>query len=68
VCKPYYRGSREISADLFSLLVFSTREKSARNIRNALIDSLDSLEKMSLDKLLDTRYQRLMSYGKYIEA
>jgi acetyl-CoA carboxylase carboxyl transferase subunit alpha len=43
-------------------------EKSARNIRNALIDSLDSLEKMSLDKLLDTRYQRLMSYGKYIEA
>lgn len=43
-------------------------EVAARNIRNALVDSLDSLEKMSLDKLLDVRYQRLMSYGKYVEA
>ena len=43
-------------------------ELAARNIHNALTDSLESLEKMSLDKLLDTRYQRLMSYGKFIEA
>ena len=40
----------------------------ARNIRQALVESLDNLCQMSLDSLLDTRYQRLMSYGQFHEA
>ncbi len=43
-------------------------DATARNIKQALIDSLENLEQMGVDKLLDTRYQRLMSYGKFNEA
>ena len=43
-------------------------EATARNIKQALIESLDNLEQMGTDKLLDTRYQRLMSYGQYSDA
>ncbi|VAW56710.1 Acetyl-coenzyme A carboxyl transferase alpha chain [hydrothermal vent metagenome] len=42
-------------------------ELTARNIRQALKDSLDNLNQMGLNKLLDARYQRLMSYGEYTE-
>lgn len=42
-------------------------DATARNIRLALKESLDNLNQMGLDKLLDTRYQRLMSYGQYTE-
>jgi acetyl-CoA carboxylase carboxyl transferase subunit alpha len=35
----------------------------ARNLRHALVESLDLLTQEPLDRLLDTRYQRLMSYG-----
>lgn len=42
-------------------------EMTARNIRQALKEGLDNLNQMGVDKLLDARYQRLMSYGKYIE-
>jgi len=42
-------------------------DTTARNIRQALKDSLDNLNQMGLDKLLDTRYQRLMNYGQYTE-
>ncbi|HEY9051271.1 MAG TPA: acetyl-CoA carboxylase carboxyl transferase subunit alpha, partial [Gammaproteobacteria bacterium] len=43
-------------------------ELTARNIKQALVDSLENLDKMGVDKLLDTRYQRLMGYGKFTEA
>ena len=43
-------------------------DATARNIKQALLDSLENLDQMGLDKLLDTRYQRLMSYGRYTEA
>ncbi len=39
----------------------------SRNIRQALRESLDSLHQMGVDKLLEARYQRLMSYGDYSE-
>ncbi len=39
----------------------------SRNIRVALRESLDNLHQMGIDKLLDARYQRLMSYGDYTE-
>ncbi len=42
-------------------------DTTARNIRQALKDSLDNLNQMGTDKLLDARYQRLMSYGQYSE-
>ena len=35
----------------------------ARNLRAALIEALDNLAAVPLDRLLDTRYERLMSYG-----
>jgi len=38
-------------------------ETTARNLRHALVQALDSLTQESTDRLLDTRYQRLMSYG-----
>ncbi|MCU0766887.1 MAG: acetyl-CoA carboxylase carboxyl transferase subunit alpha [Gammaproteobacteria bacterium] len=40
-------------------------DTSARNLRAALVESLDLLDRLALDKLLDTRYQRLMGYGQY---
>jgi len=38
-------------------------ETTARNLRHALVQALDSLTQEPTDRLLDTRYQRLMSYG-----
>jgi len=35
----------------------------ARNLRHSLVQALDNLTKEPTDRLLDTRYQRLMSYG-----
>ena len=40
----------------------------ALNLKNALSENLDVLESMSLDKLLDNRYKRLMQYGNYEES
>lgn len=42
-------------------------EMTARNIRQALTESLENMNQMGLDKLLDARYQRLMSYGQFTE-
>jgi acetyl-CoA carboxylase alpha subunit len=36
-------------------------------MRQALKESLDNLNQMGLDKLLEARYQRLMSYGQFSE-
>ena len=43
-------------------------DATASNIKQSLLDSLENLDQMGLDKLLETRYQRLMSYGHYNEA
>ena len=40
----------------------------AMNIKHALLESLENLEAVSIDKLLDTRYERLLSFGEYKEA
>jgi acetyl-CoA carboxylase carboxyl transferase subunit alpha len=40
-------------------------DTAARNLQVALVESLDTLDRLALDKLLDTRYQRLMGYGQY---
>ncbi|MES9956467.1 MAG: acetyl-CoA carboxylase carboxyl transferase subunit alpha [Sedimenticola sp.] len=37
----------------------------ARNLKHALIESLEHLGTVPADKLLEDRYQRLMSYGQY---
>ncbi|MDT8384300.1 MAG: acetyl-CoA carboxylase carboxyl transferase subunit alpha [Gammaproteobacteria bacterium] len=39
----------------------------ALNLKNTLCENLDVLESMSLDKLLDNRYKRLMQYGNFEE-
>ncbi len=42
-------------------------DETARNIKQALVDALESFEKISMDQLLETRYQRLTSYGAFLE-
>jgi len=41
--------------------------EAARNIKQALIDSLEKFEKMGMEKLLEERYKRLTSYGQFLE-
>ena len=40
----------------------------ADKVKTALVDSINTLEKVPLDKLLDQRYERLMGLGNYTEA
>jgi acetyl-CoA carboxylase carboxyl transferase subunit alpha len=40
----------------------------ALNLKNALLENLEYLEGMPLDKLLDQRYQRHMNFGNYNET
>jgi acetyl-CoA carboxylase carboxyl transferase subunit alpha len=42
-------------------------EAMTSNLKNALFETLETLEGMPTDKLLEERYQRLMSYGNYTE-
>jgi len=42
-------------------------DETARNIKQALIQALESFEKVSIEQLLETRYQRLTSYGEFLE-
>jgi len=42
-------------------------DETARNIKQALIDSLQKFEKMGLEQLLEERYKRLTSYGEFLE-
>ena len=42
-------------------------DETARNIKQALIDSLETFETMGMEKLLDERYKRLTSYGEFLE-
>ena len=40
-------------------------DQAATNIKQALTDSLNNLDQMGLDKLLEHRYQRLMNFGVF---
>jgi acetyl-CoA carboxylase carboxyl transferase subunit alpha len=40
-------------------------DETARNIKQALVNALQSFEKIGLDQLLERRYERLMSYGEF---
>ena len=40
----------------------------AKTLKQNLIESLESLESVSIDKLLDQRYQKLMAFGQFEEA
>jgi len=39
----------------------------AQSLKQALLDSLESIESLAPDKLLENRYQRLMSYGQFAQ-
>jgi len=40
----------------------------ASSLKNNLIENLDVLESVSIDKLLDQRYQKLMNFGEFREV
>ena len=40
----------------------------ARNLKENLLETLESLEASTVDKLLELRYQKLMAFGEYREA
>lgn len=40
----------------------------AASLKHNLIENIESLESVSIDKLLDQRYQKLMSFGQYREV
>ncbi len=42
-------------------------DTTAARIKSALLESLESLQAMGIDKLLDARYERLMRYGHFTE-
>ncbi len=42
-------------------------EQMAITLRENLVENMETLDSVGIDKLLDQRYQRLMSYGAYIE-
>ena len=42
-------------------------ESTAERLKQALLDSLEILDTVPLDKLLEQRYQRLMQYGNFSE-
>jgi len=39
----------------------------ARNLKTSLLEAINSLSDVATDRLLDSRYQRLMSYGVVVE-
>ena len=40
----------------------------AKSLKQSLIENLDVLESVSIDKLLEQRYKKLMAFGHYKEA
>ncbi|MCZ6579414.1 MAG: acetyl-CoA carboxylase carboxyltransferase subunit alpha [Gammaproteobacteria bacterium] len=39
----------------------------AKTLKHNLIENIEMLESVSIDKLLDQRYQKLMNYGRYLD-
>ena len=39
----------------------------AKALKHNLIENIEMLESVSIDKLLDQRFQKLMNYGRYID-
>jgi len=42
-------------------------DATSRSIKQALVNALEGIEKIGMDKLLEQRYQRLMSYGNVVK-
>ena len=42
-------------------------DETARNVKQALVDALESFEKLGMEKLLETRYERLTSFGEFLD-
>ena len=42
-------------------------DETARNIKQALVDALESFEKLGMEKVLETRYDRLTSFGEFLD-
>ncbi len=42
-------------------------DETARNIKQALMNGLEKLEKVGMEQMLEQRYQRLTSYGEFLE-
>ena len=40
----------------------------AATLKNSLIENVDALESVSIDKILDQRYQKLMAFGQFKES
>ena len=40
----------------------------ANSLKHNLIENIDALESVSIDKLLDQRYQKLMNFGEFRET
>ena len=40
----------------------------AATLKDNLLEGIDALESVSIDKLLDQRYQKLMAFGQYREG
>jgi acetyl-CoA carboxylase carboxyl transferase subunit alpha len=43
-------------------------DQMAATLKRNLIENIEALESVSIDKLLDQRYKKLMSFGNYKEA
>ncbi len=43
-------------------------DQMAASLKHNLVENLESLESVSIDKLLDQRYQKLMNFGQYREV
>ena len=42
-------------------------DETARNIKQALVDALESFEKLGMEKILENRYERLTSFGEFLD-
>jgi acetyl-CoA carboxylase carboxyl transferase subunit alpha len=42
-------------------------DATARNVRHTLVETLELLDAVPLDKLMEERYQRLMAYGDFTD-
>jgi acetyl-CoA carboxylase carboxyl transferase subunit alpha len=43
-------------------------DQMAASLKRNLLENIEALESVSIDKLLDQRYQKLMSFGNFKEA